>query len=815
MEQYRPMDFVILQEPQEEEHFHAGTELLYLASGRAVLRILDKVYRLDRHDVIAVNSGLRHSLHGEPGSAVCMVRYSDRLLASLYGPAEAVSFRCAGVGADAYGFEEIRQIFQELIRQYLDQSGRNICMERSVLYRLLDCLGRGFLVREEFPAGLGQREKVPEKGSRKKSVRPDESGRLLEILTYIRKNYTDNISLSELAEKMYVSPSTLSRFFKKQTGVYFADYVNQVRMKHALQGLLYSDDSITKIAVDSGFSNLSVFHRLFREEYGMSPNEYRKKMSAQVREPQEDESTLREILETEFAKETSEIPGIRDDKKQIYIDVNEKDNKSLRKVWGRTINVGSINTLLMANTQYHVLYLAENLGFRYVRLWNIFSTQMMITDGIHTENCSYDQLDIVLDFLDQHGLLPFLDFGVRPKTAVYDTEDFVYYSEENVQFQSRKAWEQAVRGVIHHIAGRYGREKAGRWIFEMAYDSIHRPRFYPDDSGFFHAYRFLYRTVREFLPEAEVGGPMAITQSPEGLVKEFLLTCREQGCVPDFVSILLFPYVSRDEENGLVRSSAAEDSFEEDAVRRIRSVMKETGVECRLYISEWNFTISSRNYLNDSCFRGAYFVRKISSLMEMTDMINVWMASDWVSNYFDVRGVANGGNGLLTKDTICKPAYYALQFLNELGDELLAKGSGYFVTKQEEGGYAVLLYHYQALKEDCFSVCAKTDDPDQVRRIYERGTPVEIEVALRSVPADRYVIRRRTISPREGSVLWEWKQFGYEENLTGEEVKYIRQICFPRLGMEKRETSGRTLLLRETLEPYEIVLLLISPEEEP
>ena len=305
---------------------------------------------------------------------------------------------------------------------------------------------------------------------------------------------------------------------------------------------------------------------------------------------------------------------------------------------------------------------------------------------------------------------------------------------------------------------------------------------------------------------------MAITETPDVFVRNFLDFAREQNCLPDFVSILLFPYVSEEEENGLVYSATVADTFENDEVDRIRSVMEETGVNCRLYISEWNPTISSRNFLNDSCFRGSYFVKKIVELWGKADMVNVWMASDWVSNYFDVRGVANGGNGLLTKDTICKPAYYALQFLNSLGDRLLKKGSNYIVTKKEQGGYYILLFNYKMLKGECFLGGGRMDDPEQVRTIYENEEPVKVELTLRSMRADRYVIKRRTVSPREGSLLWEWEKFGYDDALTSPDVKYIRQICFPRITMKKQKTEEGSLRLCETVGPHELILIHVYEE---
>ena len=55
----------------------------------------------------------------------------------------------------------------------------------------------------------------------------------------------------------------------------------------------------------------------------------------------------------------------------------------------------------------------------------------------------------------------------------------------------------------------------------------------------------------------------------------------------------------------------------------------------------------------------------------MTDMTAVMGGTDWVSSYIDTNKVLNGGVGLLTKDTIGKPAFYAFAFLEHMGTQFL------------------------------------------------------------------------------------------------------------------------------------------------
>ncbi len=791
MEADESMNYKIQQEPREQMHFYGGIRVVYVIFGSVRLQMMDTCWELYKNDVAVINSGVMHQLSGSGGSGVCVASYGAELLVSLYGTEKNLFFICNSAADKSRPYGRIREIFREIIREYIRQNGRNVCRERSLLYKLLDCLWENYLGSEENLSG---------------GIEGQNSERFQKILRYVHQNFGGNMSLSQLAEQLYTSPSTLSRFFKKNTGMYFADYVNQVRLRQVVQKLLYTQDSITRIAVDSGFSNMSVFNRVFKQAYAMSPSEYRKKNKVQIQAQDENEAAFVEKLKADFNK--AKAPD-----QTIYAKADVSRGYPYSKIWNQMVNVGSASTLLMANTQYHVIYLAQNLGFKYARLWNLFSQQMMVTDGIHIGNYNYDQMDLVLDLLDQNGLIPFLDFGIRPKTAVKNPENHVYYGEECGEFQSRQAWEALIRDFIRHIVKRYGKEKVQRWIFEMSYDVRHKTRCYKEENyDFFNAYRFLYKTVKENLPNAFVGGPMGIPHFPKGFMENFLKQCKDWGCIPDFVSILLFPYITEEKNGDISYRRTWNPDFELEEIARVRKMIQKSGIKAKLYVSEWNNTLSSRNYLNDSCFRGAYFISKLARLGEMVDLTGVWMASDWVSSYYDVGGMANGGNGLLTKNTICKPVFYAFQFLNSLGEQVIAKGEHYWVTKNGWKDYYILCFNYKSLEEKADFADDYGEDPRELKQLYENNVPVNICMDLTGMKDGEYVVKRRIISPKDGSLLWEWQKFDFDDTLSGQEIKYIRQICFPRIHRKKQTVQQGVLHITETLGAYEMVLIHIYME---
>ena len=112
-----------------------------------------------------------------------------------------------------------------------------------------------------------------------------------------------------------------------------------------------------------------------------------------------------------------------------------------------------------------------------------------------------------------------------------------------------------------------------------------------------------------------------------------------------------------------------------------------------LYVTEWDVTLSCRNFLNESCYRAVYLLKNLVACMENVELMSCSGSLDMQCEYFDSALPLNGGFGLLTKNGIKKPAFYAFTFLNRMGKYLLAKGEHYLVTADSYSGYAIILFH--------------------------------------------------------------------------------------------------------------------------
>ena len=98
-----------------------------------------------------------------------------------------------------------------------------------------------------------------------------------QIITYISNHYTEDLSLSSIANKFGIGKYALSRIFSNVLGVKFFQYLNFLRIDYAEQLLINTDQNIIDIAINCGYQNQQTFNRVFKERCHCTPKEYRNK----------------------------------------------------------------------------------------------------------------------------------------------------------------------------------------------------------------------------------------------------------------------------------------------------------------------------------------------------------------------------------------------------------------------------------------------------------------------------------------------------------------------------------------------------------
>lgn len=775
----------------EVPHSHQAVELIYVIEGCAKLQTGTEAFEMKKDALVLVNSGQKHSMKILESGLLFRVYMPYGLLTSLCGE-DYVFFVCNSVMNLQSSYQKVRAVIEDMVIEYLNNDGKITAAQLSLSYALAAELLENYKADKD-----------------KLSLCFESTGneRLDKALHYIQLHYAQPVSLSDIAGSLHISDSYLSRFFKNETGKNFVDYVNDVRLEHALWDLMNTERPMTVIAVDNGFSTPSVFCRLFKKKYGATPTEYKNALA--VKRPKEQKTVKKENLN-----------GLRQlfmEKKQLRQKHKEQPVKNIAvDVYGSAylwhnknsiINIGDATVVSEAKTQEHILYLAEQLNFEYARIWNLFPSKFMISKDFSGSHFNFEYLDRIFDFFVQHKIKMFLDFGKRDRVMRVSFNSVYYSVNEQSVLKNKAEWENLIDSFVRHLVRRYGQGVLENWIFEFPIGLL---PYYEENFEYIQAYEAGYRIIRKNISNAGVAGPGAADISETENLKKIIREMKRRQCVPDIFTIKVFPYHTHQTVNELMHQKTADYLYLRHFVEKTRALMEEEKINCSLCVAEWTNSISNRSPIQDSCARGTYIIQNILSVWTLVDMMGFWHCSDTVDVYYDSRKLLLGGGGILTKDGIRKPSFYAFYFLKYMDKHLLKIGNHYMITKNDDGNIHILCFNHRDYSAYYYLKDENTYKINEMDKLFISEDPVFLDICLRGMESDcSYMIKERVINENHGSILNEWQALDYEEDLGSEDIQYLKQICVPKVLMKHTVCRGTQLNIHVKLEPHEMRLIHI------
>ena len=140
------------------------------------------------------------------------------------------------------------------------------------LHKALSKLAAKRMTADSVPAAVP----FPAEAAPKEPARDDPGILVQRARTYIRANFTEPLSLNEVANTLAVNPAYLSSIFKSERGESYSKFILRLRMERAALLLrTYSVGKVNDIAPEVGYSSTKHFYTVFKDYFGMTPNEYR------------------------------------------------------------------------------------------------------------------------------------------------------------------------------------------------------------------------------------------------------------------------------------------------------------------------------------------------------------------------------------------------------------------------------------------------------------------------------------------------------------------------------------------------------------
>ena len=328
--------------------------------------------------------------------------------------------------------------------------------------------------------------------------------RIMQINDYIMNHYSQPISLKTLSDDLYLSEGYLSRFFKKHYHMSFTTYLRQIRLANAMNELMYTDKPILEIALDNGFSSVSFFNRVFKDEYGQTPSNARSQAKGEKREEPAFESV---VLNEKLEQFLYSVEDKEDRKKRIRV-ANQTfkitDGKPVAQFFNTAINIGEASDLLNHEIRKQLIQLKDSMRFQYVRFWSLFSSKVLMKKDAAVDYYNFNNLDNILDFLVGNGLKPFFNMEEKIRRVNKTHKDFLVFEEREKQVPSLSYWEDFIRQLITHLIRRYGLEEVNTWKMEVFFDGYRLEALEPVDS-FFQIFKCSYSIIKKICPDLRGG----------------------------------------------------------------------------------------------------------------------------------------------------------------------------------------------------------------------------------------------------------------------------------------------------------------------
>lgn len=251
-------------------HFHPECEIVYVEAAEGTRHIGDHISLYKDKDLVLIGPNIPH-LNFDYGVTTACEQVILQFREDLLG-AEMISMpEFQGIGEllqqarQGIAFHgATRDAAAELLKQMPAMSGFDQMLQLLRVFRVLS-VSNEYTLLGAAPIVHAREEK--------------EMSRLQRVYKFLDEHYALRINIGEVAALVHLSVPAFCRFFKKQTGITFTEFVNQFRISQSRK-LLLQQRTVTEACYASGFDNLSYYTRTFRKVTGEAPSQFRKKFSA-------------------------------------------------------------------------------------------------------------------------------------------------------------------------------------------------------------------------------------------------------------------------------------------------------------------------------------------------------------------------------------------------------------------------------------------------------------------------------------------------------------------------------------------------------
>jgi xylan 1,4-beta-xylosidase len=490
---------------------------------------------------------------------------------------------------------------------------------------------------------------------------------------------------------------------------------------------------------------------------------------------------------------------------------NIKGPKS--ELFHECIGAGRAAEGLRADWQRQLKLCQDEIGFKYLRFHGILSDDM----GVYAEHNGEPQhnwqyIDQLYDALAALHIRPFVELSFMP-SALASGNKLIFWWKANVTPpKSYAKWDDLIKELAQHWTERYGADEVRQWYFEI-WNEADYPGFWgPHDvknarGEYFDLYAHTAQAVKSVNPDYRVGGPAG---SQTIWIQPLIEFCKTNQLPLDFISFHTY---------GLGGGASGLDEFgtqllylgenlhaPADTMAHGRSLADAAGrADLPVHVTEWSASYSPRDPIHDAYFSAPYILEQFKHTEHGIASMSYWTFTDIFEENGPPMRPFHGGFGLLNFEGIKKPAYFAYQFLNQLGsNELQNSDAASWVCRDDKGGAQILLWDLTRLAD------AAVANQNIFFKLQPAKSKGSVDIKLTNVPPGNYRLALRQVGFEKNDAYSAYLEMGAPAQLTRAQEKILRDAAAGRPEFKRDIKIGTDGLLLETLPLRENDVLLLT-----
>lgn len=646
---------VVVQDVRHQVHDEQqALTLIWLLQGEVTLEAADDTRGLQTGALAIVNPNQRWRLHGEQANTVMTLVMASSWLTRLDAHFFAVDYQVPQPALEPEG--RLRGLMRQLLVTHLLNHENHSRLEAN---RWLS----------EIALLLATHFQQPRKAGAPRNNESAWSHRIRQVVARIESQYSQRLSLAEIARAERVSEAWLSRLFHKEVGVSFMQYITALRLENAAEQLLSTPLPVQRIAQQQGFASARVMSDLFKRRHGMTPRQYRQQSTTVARSRTREnppDRTLPVAAETLYAllnhvgkQDWDSPPPLQPplQARQIALDTVAIRRAPLRHAQVM-ITLRELDDLLRDDVRQSLMALDAQIPIHAIDIHEPFLSSRLFSEGWDDPQmvgyaCWY-HLQQVFTFLAQRGWQVLLHTSLTTRPDLL--RQFLRLAAQHFPPSTLASWQ-----FVWHWSPQASAEV---WAQQKA-------------------------AIRQWSPDSQLGICHRFSITEEDTVDDAILASpllKEADFLACFANAN-----ERIQQQPFDRTRlAATENYPVHKVRQIQRALRQHQLALPLWLLSWNTLTGSTRRTNGEFFRGALLMNNLLGLAEQVQLTGFWLNASQQGEARSNGTIDTSSLALYYHHGLTRPIYWVLWLWQRLQGDILVNDKNVMLLHQR-GRYQLLL----------------------------------------------------------------------------------------------------------------------------